>query len=448
MKEKITFFLGVWLLASSWALGSEEIPHVRSEMEGPDYWIARLSHPDEPLLTPDQIRWFNQKALRFEPTALDPQTLGEKVSASFFLLPLEEEEAALLKKKLFDRRGKDADKNFFAHLRENAALENIPEWISVRFGVTVEECSLRTVPSPEPVVEEPGDLNFDLFQQTTLHPGLPVAVVWESRDGAWVYLVTKLLRGWTQKENVALFTDKKALVAYQKGERLIVAERQIPFYPSPLGGPIGGWVFGTVIYSPFLEEEGDFYRIARPVRRPEGDVVFSPVYVRREDIQREFLPLTQRQILMQGFKLFGAPYGWGGLRGGWDCSGFLRDVFLTMGLELPRNSGPQSRVGKILAAFPKGTPLLKKKAILEKSIPAASFVKLENHIMLYLGESDDRYYVLHATAGYRQKEALWKGFREEVVVSFRVLVSDMELGEGTSKGSLLERTVSVNTPFD
>ena len=300
----------------------------------------------------------------------------------------------------------------------------------------------------EPVVEEKGNFAFDLFQQTALHPGTPVAVLWESRNGDWFYLVSSLLRGWSQKKSIGIFEDKKELLDYRKGEKIIVVDRAVPFYQSPIGEPIGEWVMGTVFHTPFIQEEGDFYRIGHPVRSTTGKVEFSPVYVRKGTIEREFLPLTGRQIITQACKLNGSSYGWGGLKGGWDCSSFLRDLFLTMGVRLPRNSTPQSKVGEVLATFQEKRDQKKKKELLSQSLPGATFVKLDGHIMLYLGEADGRHYVIHSTAGHRGKGKWYQGFRDRVVSTFRVLISDMELGEGAGKGSLWERTVSMNAPFN
>ena len=120
-----------------------------------------------------------------------------------------------------------------------------------------------------------------------------------------------------------------------------------------------------------------------------------------------------------------------------------------MGVTLPRNSGPQSRVGKILATFPKKGNEEKKKEILNQAVPSTTFVKLDNHIMLYLGRVAGHHYVIHATAGYRRRGGFTKRVmkRDKVITTFRVVVSDMDLGKGSRRGSLFERMVSMNSPF-
>lgn len=448
--KRVLLAFSTFLLATATAsgAGAGEIPDVLPEMQKAAYWVERHPEPDRILLTPRQIEAFNQKALRAEPTAVDPLALGEYVRAPFFLLPIEEAEFSLLRKTLYDRRGNRIERRFFRALRKRAGLQQIPERIPVRFGLIVERCDLRTFPTTEPVFKEKGNPDIDLFQETALHPGTPIAVLWESRDGDWVYLVSRLLRGWAHKQHVALFDEKMLLETYLEGDAIVVTEPYAPFYLNPIDEPAGEWVMGTIFRAPTIQEEGDFYRFTRPVRGEGGAVAFEAVYARKKDISRRFLPLTGRHILTQAFKLNGAPYGWGGLRGGWDCSGFLRDLFLTMGVRLPRNSGAQSKVGKVLGRFPEGKEGDAKKERLDESLPGAAFVGLNGHIMLYLGKSDDRHYVIHSTIGYLEKRPWYQGFRDRFVRTFRVLVSDMALGEEGGSGSLLERTVSVNAPFE
>ena len=58
--------------------------------------------------------------------------------------------------------------------------------------------------------------------------------------------------------------------------------------------------------------------------------------------------LTEREetILREAFTYLGVPYVWAGnTRKGLDCSAFVKNVFKTVGEELPRHSGDQARVG-------------------------------------------------------------------------------------------------------
>ena len=52
-------------------------------------------------------------------------------------------------------------------------------------------------------------------------------------------------------------------------------------------------------------------------------------------------------LLREAFTYLGVPYVWAGnTRSGIDCSGFVKQVFATQGIRLPRHSGDQAKVGQ------------------------------------------------------------------------------------------------------
>lgn len=57
---------------------------------------------------------------------------------------------------------------------------------------------------------------------------------------------------------------------------------------------------------------------------------------------------AKRAMLEQSFEYVGTPYVWGGnsLSGGIDCSGFVKELYKQIGVDLPRTAREQARVGK------------------------------------------------------------------------------------------------------
>jgi len=64
---------------------------------------------------------------------------------------------------------------------------------------------------------------------------------------------------------------------------------------------------------------------------------------------------------------------------------------------------------------------------------------MKGHIMLYLGTIDNKPFAIHSVWAYRQR-----GKEKDVIrVLNRVTVSDLLLGQGSQKGSLLQRMTGI-----
>ncbi|MGE5307930.1 MAG: C40 family peptidase, partial [Deltaproteobacteria bacterium] len=164
-----------------------------------------------------------------------------------------------------------------------------------------------------------------------------------------------------------------------------------------------------------------------PVRDSRGGLRESEGSLPRESVSVGFLPYTQRTILVQAFKLLGAPYGWGGSGGEQDCSSFLQEIFSTVGIRLPRNSSEQAKAGSAVD--------------LPSAVPAITILGMKGHIMLYLGEYEDNPYAIHAVWAYREP-----GPSGDIIRKIgRVAVTPLSLGEGSKKGSWQKRINSIKT---
>lgn len=154
--------------------------------------------------------------------------------------------------------------------------------------------------------------------------------------------------------------------------------------------------------------------------------------------------LTRRRILEEAFSHLGEPYGWGGYQGGRDCSRLLHDSFKSLGVMLPRNSGPQSTAGNVTLELEALDAMKKLAAIEEGAHKGIVLLHLPGHIMLYLGKDEEgTAMALHSFAEYsapcktnRQGKKAQGNTLYEV---HRVDVSTLDLGAGGEKGSLLER---------
>jgi hypothetical protein len=127
------------------------------------------------------------------------------------------------------------------------------------------------------------------------------------------------------------------------------------------------------------------------------------------------------------------------MHGEQDCSAFLDEVFAVMGIILPRDSKDQAQTGQMLAQFEEKTLGPQKIEAFGGVLGGITLLPMKGHIMLYLGMVDERPYAIHAVWAYRER----KGDKDVPRVMNRVVVSDLSLGEGSQKGSLLKRLSKI-----
>ena len=85
------------------------------------------------------------------------------------------------------------------------------------------------------------------------------------------------------------------------------------------------------------------------------------------------------------------------------------------------------------------TPEIFKIRSLDQASGGITVLYLKGHIMLYLGKTGFLPYAIHATWAYRVPD----GNQDLTYKINRVAVTDLNLGKGSSNGSLLERLKSV-----
>ena len=161
-----------------------------------------------------------------------------------------------------------------------------------------------------------------------------------------------------------------------------------------------------------------------------------------ERVRAVHRPLTRRAVLEAAFSMLDTPYGWGGERGGRDCSGFVLDVLASFGLEVPRDSGRQALAGTdSIAVEPNRSERERLARIDEAARRGVVLLHFPGHIMLYLGRTESGTpMAIHAFAEYLEP---CEGGGETLRTVDRVTVSDLSLGLGTTRRSFLQRITRI-----
>lgn len=446
------FFVVCQLIVPVYSFAGEQLnsvaptvlPNIVRSMKTPGYWISRHPSPDQVLLSPEEIQQFNARIKNELKLTKDILEFPEHISGSELRVSLEKMWGEFKSRNYF-AGDKKAPASFYEDIKKQMNWDAVPEQVAPEFGFIVHFADQRFYPTGQGLFEKKNDIDFDELQNSDLDIGTPVAVVHKSLDGQWVYVMTDITDGWVRAENVAIATREQVagffnspsgaqpgVVTAAKAD-IYLNEQLTEFYDyARMGTGLPIFPIHKIIGNGLIE-------ISLPTRMDDGTVNFKMGYIKELEFYRGMLPYTPRNIIEQAFKLLNAPYGWGGMNGEQDCSRFLAEVFGTFGIKLPRNSKEQAQVGSPVQRFDIGALDEDKLKVLREAAGGVTVLPMKGHIMIYLGMVDERPYAIHAVWAYRQP-----GKKEDAVrVINRVAVTDLYLGEGSQKGSLLKRLNSV-----
>ncbi|MCW0203381.1 MAG: SH3 domain-containing protein [Rhodanobacter thiooxydans] len=382
----------------------------------PAFWIGLQTQPDRVILDRAAIEAQNAKLLQVDPSMHDlhalPKTLGREQIAGWI-----EKLSERPDRPLFDVDGRPVPAATLDAAVGNLALDAIPAQQPTRYGLVVRRAALRTFPTALRVFSVKGDTDIDRFQETAEFPGTPVAIVHASADGRWLFVVSPRYAAWTEKENVAErsaaevfgYADKTPYRVVTGAVERTVFTREQPAVsqlqldmgtrvPLATGLPPEQPVNGQTPYAAHVLE--------LPLRKADGKLGFTPALLQKNtDTAADYLPLTRANLIRQAFKFLGERYGWGHAYDGRDCSGFVSDVYRSMGVEMPRNTSKQAI-----------SPALEHRAFTAKdsreerikaaqALEVGDLVYIPGHVMMVIGRLHGQPYVIHDTTGMSYRKA-------------------------------------------
>ncbi|HJU08791.1 MAG TPA: NlpC/P60 family protein, partial [Rhodanobacteraceae bacterium] len=142
------------------------------------------------------------------------------------------------------------------------------------------------------------------------------------------------------------------------------------------------------------------YTIELPVRNDDGSLKIVPALLQRNaDSAGDYLPLTRANIIKQAFKFLGERYGWGHAYDGRDCSGFVSDVYASMGVLMSRNTRDQSvSPGLDHTVFDDNSSHDERMRAVA-ALDAGDLVYIPGHVMMVIGSYGGMHYMIHDTTG-------------------------------------------------
>ena len=393
MKLKIFLLVTVIFFMNKTVFASIEITDIRAT---PEYWINKNPDGDEIILDTLKISQLNDKIRAKDNYSADLYNYPKKISAETL--------KTKIRKLIDDMKINPAD---YSQSAENINYDAINGNINVLYAVTLERVNLRLLP-----VGLTGD-PYDELQGTAIDPAEPLAVLWETADGQYVFVQSRNYFGWIEKMKLG-FTTRDVWRTYIKPDDFIVVTSNKKFV-NVYGKEILFQMGAKIPLSKKIDD-GDFWSVRIPVNEG-GEFKQVIVKIAKDDtVHRNFLPCTTNNFIRQSFKFLGDIYGWGGLDDSVDCSSFTGNIYRSMGIEIPRDADRQRMampsIGNIYAKNHD-----ERIEILRKS-PTGTLLLKRGHVMLLLGNDDNGTpIVIHAMSSYLDGA-------EQVFIR-KVLVSDL-----------------------
>jgi len=375
----------------------------------PEFWVARADRPDTVVMDRTAIAAQNAKLMQLDDSMHDLQQMPTTLTRAQVRGWIDDLSSRPTKP-LFDVDGNAVPTATLDGIVDALNLDAIAETQSTRYGLVVHRAPLRTFPTLLRVFSSQGDTDIDRFQENALFPGTPVVITHASRDGDWLFVVSPRYAAWIEKRYVAegskdavlgygertpyrIVTAAKALTVYTR-ERPQVSELQldmgvrVPLADVPADAPVNG-------QHPYTS-----WILELPVRGDDGALGFAPALLQKNaDSAGDYLPLTRANIIRQAFKFLGERYGWGHDYNGRDCSGFVSEVYRSMGVELPRNTSDQSVSPALNRIAFSATDSRERRMQAVAALQIGDLVYIPGHVMMMIGRIGDVPYMIHDTNG-------------------------------------------------
>ena len=342
-----------------------------------DYWTRRNLNGDEIILSAQEISRLNAQIRRNDAYAADLANFPQKISA------------AMLKARIA-KATNDVGIDDLQVGMENRNVDAISGDVKIFYAVTLERADVRILP-----VSWSGDL-YDPLQGTAIDPAEPVAVMWESTDGKFVFAQSRNYFGWIAKDKLG-FTTREIWQTYIKPKNFIVVTANKKTVE--VDGKNILFQMGAVIPLAKNVDDKNFWLAKIPTSDGKNFCEVTVKIPKDDTVQKNFLPCTTNNFIRQSFKFLGDVYGWGGLMESVDCSAFTSDIYRSMGIEIPRDADRQEKFLPKVATL-NSQSYDERLKILRRS-PTGALLHKKGHVLLLLGSDDSGTPIaIHAASSY------------------------------------------------
>jgi cell wall-associated NlpC family hydrolase len=229
-----------------------------------------------------------------------------------------------------------------------------------------------------------------------------------SADGRWQFVIGTTYDGWIESDALAFGSRDDVLAYAARASRVITAARATTsFTPELPAVSAVALDMGTT-----LPERRDWPAsdavngqsaaaavvVDLPLRDPNGALRLVPALLPLSAGSHDGpLPATRANLLRQAFSFLGERYGWGHDFNGRDCSGFVCDVYRSLGIILPRNARDQQTSPCLdRVPVPSEWPRDRRFSAVSALRPG-DLAYSRRHVMMVVGHDESGPWVIHDT---------------------------------------------------
>ena len=397
------------------AIPASAVVGVQDAQLKPEFWIARESSARHVVLDAEAIAAQNARLQQLDPSVHDLEKLPSTLAANEVKSWIEKL-SVRPDHELFDGQGRALSATTLDELMGDLALDAVPPSQPVRFGMIVKRADLRTFPTLLRVFNSRDNTDIDRFQESALFPGTPVAVVHESRDRQWWFVVSPLYAAWIEKRFVAVGSAQQVFEYSRKTPYVVVTGPTVKTVFTPAEPEVSELQLDMGVRVPVLvnwpaskpvngQHPYTAHVIELPIRGTDGSLRFVPALLpRTADTSNDYLSLNRTNLLRQGFKFLGERYGWGHSYNARDCSGFVSEVYRSFGVQLPRNTRDQATSPALnRIAFTSADDHEHRLAVL-RDVQVGDLIYIPGHVMMVIGHDRGTPYVIHDTTGISYRD--------------------------------------------
>eukprot|EP00825_Cyclidium_porcatum_P051009 TRINITY_DN9237_c0_g1_i1.p1 TRINITY_DN9237_c0_g1~~TRINITY_DN9237_c0_g1_i1.p1 ORF type:complete len:219 (+),score=44.87 TRINITY_DN9237_c0_g1_i1:85-741(+) len=203
-------------------------------MKSAGYWISKLDNPDDVILSKKEIKEFNDKIFNTKVNITDLKEYPDNINTADFIKTLETRFDYITKKQYFNENFREIPKEYFDFLQNSIDIDTNSQKLQIKFAMTVKYSDIRILPKDDKIFSDPNNFDIDKLQEESLDLGIPLAVICQTKNKKWSYVVGPLEEGWIKTENLA-YTDKKTITKWIDTKKIPMYSALIPclLYTSP-----------------------------------------------------------------------------------------------------------------------------------------------------------------------------------------------------------------------